>query len=262
MRSRKPAPDQAGRPADGDLSSTLGAWLTGFEESRLTAPRLHLSSLYELCTRQRVLAVERGTPIRDVLRAPLRVRFDVGNAVHDLMREEYLGPMGGLYGDWRHGCGATAMGRLPLRCASCGGGGGWCYLEREIEKTIAGVTVVGHLDGMIESDAFGIGTLQIKSMESAVFRHKRLPLPAHVWTEKAYLWLTGLRWGRILYVSTGLEEKTAVRDYVVRYDVRVAAQIERILAEIAAGGQRACRGPGDARALACPVRWECFGGAA
>ncbi len=241
----------------GALSEALTKALILEEPDRIASKRMHASMLADLCTRERVLVKQHDVHPTKVYPASLRVRFDLGTFAHDVVRNSYLADQ--LWGDWRClACGWMAEGYRPSaehgdhRCTS----DVWRYIEREVERD----GVVGHLDAMEHDRLLGPGVTEIKTMESARFQHGALPLKEHTIVLQVYLWLTGFRWGRLLYVSTGIEKVSPFKDYVFRYDLRTARRIAQIAAEESAGGKRACRTATDARALACPVRRPCWEG--
>jgi hypothetical protein len=215
----------------GDLSSQLVRELIQITPHRRDEPYLHASDLAARLTVQRP---DTG-PGPEILPATQRVRFDIGAAVHDLVRDQYLGPLGRIYGTWLCPCGEHVEGLMPSHCVCCGRRE-FRYLEQEVRNEE--FKVVGVLDCLEADLALGLGVLDIKSIESAVFRLKsKLPLVRDIAQVKIYLWLTGYRWGRLLYVSTGMEERTPFRDFVVRYDMRFVARLVRLLQQLRKDGR-------------------------
>jgi hypothetical protein len=257
-------------PVDGrakrttELIDRLASRLVEVEASRLGTKNLHASKIYNICTKQHALARQHGVPL-DVLTASQRLRFDIGESIHDYLRDRHLGPLGVLSGNWVCvRCGALVENAFmppvrPVDRRRCNEHG-WRYREPVVRNEQLGL--VGHLDGRIWSDAAqSLGVLEIKSKDPALMRTMRRPDPEHEYRTKIYCWLDGRSWGKILYLSTGLDDrpgKIPFREFDVAFDVRIPVLVEKIVADLRSGGTRACSTPEDARALLCPVVRHCF----
>lgn len=241
----------------GGLRGALDRYLTGLEPSRVGSPMLHASQLFGLCTRQVLLARALKEVPQSVVPVTDRVRWDQGSAIHDLVRERYLGPMGVLYGEWRCAkCEGITTGAMPKRCRC--GGRRLLYEEREVKNEELGI--VGHLDGLEQRPGAGLGVLEIKTIDGALFKMLKQPQPEHTFRTHVYMWLAGLQWGRILYVSMAKERVSPFKEFYLRFDLRVAEQVRRTIEELRSGGRRCCEERQSARALRCPVGRTCFAG--
>jgi len=88
----------------------------------------HPSSFCDSCPRAQVISDVLGLELGEGSIAPkLRRIFDVGSACHRWYQEEYLGPMGILWGKWRCSrCHGTTWGFMPKNRHGC---------ERSLEDT-------------------------------------------------------------------------------------------------------------------------------
>lgn len=251
-----PIPPQSPRPT---LRENLDVFLTEIEPPREQGEYVHASSLWELCTKQVVLfrkyAKQFGDETLKVIPPGLRMRFDVGSTVHDLVRQQYLGPMGRLYGQWKCvRCNGLITGKMPTYCAC--GSRRFDYVEPEYKDEE--LKLVGHLDGLDKDPLYGLGVLEIKTIDGALFKLLKAPQPEHEFRLHVYMKLAGLSWGRILYVSMALEKKSPFREFMIRFDARVWNRVAAKLKEIQHGGERACASRADPRAISCPAADRCF----
>lgn len=239
------------------LKDLLLKYATQVEESRLTEDYIHASDLYGLCSRKAVLVKEPDVDLAPRVIAPaLRITFDIGRAVESLLRLKYLGPMGVLYGDWRCVvCQALATGKMPKQCAGCGRKR-FDYVERTVRNEE--YKVVGNLDGMELHPAYGLGVLELKTIDGQLFKLLKQPQAEHIFRTHVYMWLSGLKWARILYVSKAMEKVSPLKEYFLSYDPKVVAPVIAKLKERADGGKKCCESSTDPRAIKCPVRGGCW----
>ena len=244
------------------LAEDVCRFLTRFEDRRLGGEWLHVSALYDLCTREHVLAkqaIERtGVVPARIMTPQLRVRFDMGRYFAELIRNEYLGPMGRLWGDWRClSCGAFVESQVMPKACTCRNGA-WMYEEREVRHDA--LKIVAHVDGFDLDPVLDKVVLELKSVEGAIFKSRSLlPLARDVFQASVYCWLTGTKAARLFYASMSLETNhLPFKEFTIPFDVRVPARVERIVQEVRAGGKRACESRDDARAIACPHAGPCF----
>jgi hypothetical protein len=223
--------------------------------------QLHVSQLYDLCTRQAAITIAENIPPEGrgkVVDVGDRVVWDVGKAVATVVRHWYLGPMGLLYGTWRCGtCQAAVDGLMPRQPCACGQQT-WRYQEPVVVDAALGI--VGSLDGLLPSRAEfggGLGVLEIKSMEGALFRRLTRPVERHVHQVQTYLTIGGYEWGVILYVSKSYEA-VPFKEFGLRRDAGHATRIAALVREVADGGTRKCRDAGTKRALGCFARSSCW----
>lgn len=242
------------------------------EPTRLGGEWLHASSLYTLCTRQHAIIRENAPSldseaIVESTPTPRRVIYDVGKATHYAVRNKYLGPSGLLYGAWKcRQCQAVVESTMPERC---GCGGEFRYKETVFRNDE--LKILGAPDGRLvrcpnempiscATPLIGMGILEIKSKEGALFKMIQAPEPAHCFQAQIYMWLTGLRWAIVLYVSKSQESKSPFKDWGILADERMGGTIRRIVEESKGQGERKCQTPDDKRAGKCFARGVCFFG--
>ena len=144
-----------GGKGDGDhrtdlLIDRLVKHLDDIEDSP-RSPGFHVSSLYDFCPRQKVLADRSPEDIKlwdpD---ATLRVTLSVGTAIHSWLQDGVLGPAGLLLGKWKHlKNGQTIVGEQPSQS--------WGYVEPSMRVPVEGVPdapewhIVGSCDGILST---------------------------------------------------------------------------------------------------------------
>jgi len=143
----------------------------------------------------------------------------------------------------------------------CGCGGSFHYQETRFRNEE--LKVMGSPDGRLircpgDPTKTGMGIVEIKSIEGGLFKSLKEPNIRHCFQAQVYMWLTGLKWATILYVSKSLEKKSPFLDYGILYDHKMDQIIRSIVSEIRAGGKKKCITPDDKRAARCPVREACF----
>ena len=238
------------------------------EPTRLGGEWLHASSLYDLCTRQHVIAKENSSAsIVESTPTIRRVVYDVGKATDYAACNDWLGPARLLYGTWRcQQCHAVVESTMPERCG-CGG-------RFQYEKTTFRnneLKIIGEPDGRLVRcpnempiscpvPLVGMGILEIKSKEGALFKRLQAPEPSHCFQAQVYMWLTGLGWAIILYVSKSQEPKSPFRDFGLLRNERTEGIIRRTVEEAKGQGERKCQTPDDKRAGKCFARGVCFFG--
>lgn len=187
--------------------------LSGYENAR-SVFKVHISDMTNLevrfCPRefalcQEVDLVRKGRYVN----TSLRTTFDIGNAIHDLVREKWFRDI--AFGDWKcWSCGSlTKYSRYPGKlCQYCGKQTRWEYKEVVIRDEATGVT--GSLDFLAD---FNLGRplilAEIKSDDKDLFKKRTAPEPEHIARVNAYLQLIARNnvqgintdWGYVFYSS-------------------------------------------------------------
>ena len=253
-------PQQSLTPArGGEISKALDEFLGSQQDVKNEDGFVRASDLFDLCSRQRALQRQYNVVTVEQPSPSLRLIFDIGSAMHDMIRDKYLGPMQILYGDWRcRRCSALVTGLMPKFCR-CGPRAVFTYDERLIRDPEW--KIKARLDGQIINPMRGKGVLEIKSVDGKMFDALRAPLPEHVFRTVVYQWLTGLQWGVVLYAAKSMKFPSSFKDFVVPYDASVIAQVKSTLTNLRAGGARVCGSERDKRAERCPVRKQCWANA-
>lgn len=227
-----------------DLSDVMNAVIGGLDSSpppMPTKPRDRAVAFYEdLCayiatrgqTKKKPPIVDgllRASCVSDVLEALPRIRtfshrsqvaatfsktpllgeqmtYDIGHAIHDLWREEYLGPSGRLWGIWRCPvCGNETRGTLPMAMThKCAGPTSQPrFVESYIE--IPEHRLRGHPDGLlVEPLTVKPETLlEIKSTSSSNYDKLSDPEAAHMQQVHPYMRGFGVEEVLFIYVDKG-----------------------------------------------------------
>jgi hypothetical protein len=240
------------------LREFLHEFLTHEEKVRTGGDWIHASSLFNLCTRQYVLASEMNE-VMQVVRVNDRSIYDIGIAMQEVMRNKYLGPLQILYGKWRcQRCKSLIEGLMPKERHDCGG-------KFRYEETVFynhELNIFGSTDGiLLPRPDFGLagrGVLEIKSIEGALFKHLRQPQPEHIFRTNVYMFLSGMRWAVILYWSKSKEPQSPFKEFGLRYDPSVAEKVRCTMEELRNGGQKKCGDISEKRAKKCFAREPCF----
>jgi hypothetical protein len=242
----------------GEISKALDEYLGSRQEVlRDDDGYVRASDLFDLCSRQRALQRQFNVVTVEQPSPSLRLMFDIGTAMHDMLRDRYLGPMQVLYGDWRCSrCRAIVTGLMPSFC-SCGRRQGVFHYE---ERTLKNEEwkVKGHADGYVINPIRRKGVLELKSIDGKMFDALRGPLPEHVFRTVVYQWLAGVQWGVVVYASKSMRFPSVFKDFFVPYDESVITRVKATLSELRVGGQRVCGSERDKRAQRCPVARQCW----
>ncbi len=237
---------------------------------------LRASSLATMCARKAVLCgIHKVDDVRED-NVDTLYNFDIGSGMHYAMQNLVLPIVGVIRGCWRCACGrrygkqeagrpwiSFAIAR-PEECP-CG------YPEMTYEEyTVrdAEHCTGGHMDGLLEvPERPDLGVLEIKSIGANGARKvKEAPQLDHVVQIQTYLWLTGLKWGRVLYLDKSVFgwDKGAVEHHIER-DEEMIEGVKSLLMSVKRGlslqilPDKVCAHRGCERAQACCVLEECFG---
>jgi hypothetical protein len=251
---------------------------------------LRVSGLSFLCAREEILCARYDLPRKDEISADLSVIFEHGHSLHWGLQNRILPRMGVLLGMWRCACcgyvhggreGAWEYGTFtaqefasrqvmrPERCSKCK-----TPLSDEnclfIEQTFTheGHKLSGHSDGFLKIPGLdGLGILEAKSINPKGASEMRMcPKLDHVIQAHCYMWLTGLRWAKILYWDKAGGGLRSFVEHTIEYDEGTVEQVEGLLRTIREGlsskelPDRICEVRTCVRAKACGAADYCFRG--
>lgn len=239
---------------------------------------IRASSLATLCDRAEVLAGIHKVERVEHLEYYQQLTFDMGKGVHWTLQNNVLPQLDVLVGEWRcRVCGRVYGGpdqliHRPKRCTY-----GNCVAPPEQQADESSFEYVeqfyqdheyrvqGHPDGFLEMpEVEGLGVLEAKSASDFAFKKiKDVPDFGHVIQVQTYLWLTGLKWGIILYWNKGAWKDPVVQHFIERDDDAIES-IKQLVLRIRAGlktGElpaRTCSSIDCKRAEVCDLAKLCF----
>jgi len=245
----------AGDPPQGEISSKLVDLM--YAQLRRQAKPLDPADLWfsasdahNLCPRLWALAVRHGIAIRRDTDAELLWTFAVGTGYHYALQHELLPGLGAvLQGGWRRiskdGLSLEVhMGQTQGPWTEPGRGWGqkpegdyWEFVEPK--GRIPSCRFVGKWDGVLVWPDGATEVLEIKSIREDQFPSVNplaggRPKADHVLQVQAYLWLSGLERGRLLYAAKGSDKmRHVLAEHVV---VRDDAAIRKLEADLLACG--------------------------
>lgn len=255
---------------------------------------LRVSSIGGVCPRQEVLSSRLNVTRREGINPDLGMVFAMGHALHWAMQNLVMAATGRIVGTWR--CtwcgevyGSLKEGLLPRpdRCIRCGAVAGGVprvngkpdYSVRSdaflfVEEWVGDheYMIGGHPDGyFVDGDPNDfkpeeVVLLEFKSCsENSYAKYKKAPDFMHVIQAQVYLWLTGFRRAKIIYVNKGQFGMAGVVEHDISYDdetiIRVKAAIKEIREGLDGGPlpvREACADPSCPRANSCEVSKACF----
>lgn len=213
----------------------------------------------------------------------MRVAFDNGNALHDLVRNKWL--RDDVVGQWVcSGCDWTIKfsKRPRFNCKQCHRDL-WVYHEEEFTDQQTGV--VGSIDFFLDLGTGKHVMCEAKSLDKDMFRNLKAPMGEHRVRTQTYLALIArsgrpevdridLTHGRILYISKGFGIKDEqyhkilpFKEFIVeRQDSSsgVYLGLAKLVNDYRNHGgpmpHGVCATAYDKRAKYCPVSMECFSG--
>jgi hypothetical protein len=275
------------------LTAAAHLHMRGWEEER-SLDTVHLSNLTStdkrFCAREFAIARTEGiTSGRRFLNGSLRATFDIGDAIHDLVRERWLGHL--AVGNWEcRSCGKLyTYQKQPARACQ------YCqrfttYEYKEVTLKDPATLVVGNLDLLVDFGGAGRLTLvEVKSIDKDDFRELVAPLAEHRNRVAGYLELAArakvpelninTEMGIVFYASKswgfknpelkkqGVNDGTSpFKEYVVHrkdgsvgLDMRFDDAMQLMTyQETGVPPLHICMTPQDKRAKKCLVAQECF----
>lgn len=252
-----------------------------------------VSGLSYVCSREEALASRKHVERKDKISSNLKVIFEHGHALHWCMQNKILPDLGPwlFRGRWRCAiCGLASGGRedpwvfgtftteefvsaqLPRfeRCPGCDkemSSDTCLYEEQTFEHK--GHLLSGHSDGFLAIDGLdGLGILEAKSINPKGASQMRMcPSLDHVVQAHCYMWLTGLRWAKILYWDKSGSGVSSFVEHTIEYDESTIVRVESLLKEVRSGldpskplPARICASRVCERAKKCDLVDYCFFG--
>lgn len=255
---------------------------------------LRTSSIGGVCPRQEVLASRLDIVRREGINPDLGMVFAMGHALHWGMQNIVMPATGRFVGTWRctwcgevYGSMKEGMKPRPdscIRCAAIEGdvprvNGRPDYGVRAsafvfIEEWIGDYEYMigGHPDGyFVDGDPNDfkpedVIVLEFKSCsENNYAKYKKAPDFMHVIQAQVYLWLTGFRRGKIIYVNKGKFGMEGIVEHDITYDEETINRVKVAIKQIRDGLEGgdvpervACEDSNCPRARSCAVSKACF----
>lgn len=233
------------------------------------------------CARERALLhLTKAKPKDRYIKTALRLTFDIGEAYHDLIRNQYL--RNDAVGHWECGHCKTLVEFSKVPKAGCKKCGGSNFSYREVRFTHpSGAS--GGMDLIVDVGQPLLELVEIKSLAKDEFKNLKFALAEHRVRTVLYLHTireSGHPWAkrvntssaRILYVSKGFGVKdeygqfTPFKEFVVTpEDADVSpyfewAEATSMFFKTGKMPDRICAGPFDKRAKSCGTCGDCFSG--
>lgn len=265
------------------LISLLKANLGGWQPAR-PHKTIHASSLTRVgfCPREvALLDITEKLPKREYIPTALAATFDMGNAVADLVREQWLGDA--AFGNWRcRQCGKTA-----IRCTRpelCHGNGPSTWQYEEVRFHSDELDAAGGIDVLTRMGNLNLQVVELKIMAPDQFEKLAAPLAEHRIRTCLYLKMIAdskdplkkrinLQEGRVLYVSRGFGKKNAEFNEILPFKEYVVARNDACLTEVTEKAEAVkkfrtiglmpygvCKSNVDPRTKSCGVVKECMSG--
>lgn len=183
------------------------------------SPGIHASEISSeyMCTRREVIRLTidaAGLNSKPPITPKSQGIFDVGHALHEWLRHEYLGPMGILKGIWAcQNCpGGVVHGYMPSVCPACGSTGYFKYDEIEVKIPEYGIT--GHIDGIVTLDEVDY-ILDIKTHSTFTWKNLSDIKEGHKRQLNIYMRAYGIHKAVCLYVC---KDNMEMRSYIIDFD--------------------------------------------
>lgn len=251
------------------------------------------SSIGKLCPRQEVLCARTGAVREDNISGDLGMVFEIGHAIHWVMQNRVLSGHG-LVGRWRctwcgesYGSFKEGLVRRPESCIRCGAiAGDEPRIDGRPDKTVRANAffyveqwvgdkqhrVGGHPDGFLVGKGIEVFTmkdlilLEFKSASSrTMVGFKKAPDFMHVIQCQIYMWLTGCRRAKVVYIDKGTFGLAALAQHDLDYDTEIVERVKEAIASVwegIAGGEipkrEMCAVQSCPRAQGCIVSDACF----
>jgi hypothetical protein len=257
---------------------------------------IRISSIGGLCPREEVLRYRFGIPRTKGVDPNLGLVFESGHAVHWMMQNKVMAATGRIVGSWRctwcgevYGSFREGLVPRPGSCIRCGGVAGESrrinnkpILTSRNESFVFAEEWLGNAEYMVGGSPDGylvdgdplsftvndLVVLEFKSASDSNFvKYEKAPDFMHVIQCQCYMWLTGIKRAKILYLNKGKFGMDGIAEHDVLYDSETVSMVQSAIKEIRiglAGGaippRVACDSPGCPRAGVCDVSKQCFSG--
>jgi len=253
---------------------------------------LRCSSLERMCPREEILASRLKVDRDDTIHPDLQLAFDLGHGMHWAFQNRIAPKLGIIRGKWRCLRCGVAVGGSPdesmwfgadydklvktsvARPTACGNPtcaeaprdedtGDFEYVEQYFGNEV--YRIGGHPDAFLEmEDGDGLGLGELKSCSERRFKEiKDCPDFGHVIQMQTYMWLTGLKWGMLLYWCKALFREPLVEHCVERDDETIE-KIKEMIKDVWDGvetgylPERICSSADCTRAEKCELSKPCF----
>ena len=256
---------------------------------------LRISSIGGICPREEVLRSRYGVSRKSGIDPNLGLVFEFGHSIHWIMQNKIMASTGSIVGSWRcTWCGETygsikheGLVPRPYKCIRCGAiagsakrvnnkpsdtdrGEAFLFVEEwlgDYEYMIGGTPDGYFIDG--DPGDFSpdkVVVLEFKSASDSNFvKYQKAPDLMHVVQCQCYMWLTGFRRSKILYVNKGKFGLEGIAEHDVAYDPETVEMVQRAIKQIRSGltsgslpPREACESSRCPRANSCDVSARCF----
>lgn len=257
---------------------------------------IRISSLGSVCPREEVLRYIHSVPNKKLIGPDLGLTFEEGHAVHWMMQNKVMPATGLFVGTWRctwcgESYGSIKDGLVPrpdacLRCGSIAGeavrsnnrkqllvrDNAFLFVEEYIFNNE--YMVGGSPDGyIVDGDPFNFKLedliiAEFKSTSSNNFdKYKLSPDFMHSIQCQFYMWLSGIKRAKIIYINKGVFGIDGIIEHDVKYDqesldigIMAISTIRNGLLTGEVPDRIACSNEGCKRATDCNVSKQCFSG--
>lgn len=252
-----------------------------------------VSSIGGVCPREEVLCSRNGVVRQDNISPDLGMVFEMGHAIHWVMQNRVMAGLG-LIGKWRctwcgeeYGSFESELVARPEECLRCGAvadekprvsgrpdagirADAFFYVEQWIGNNE--YRIGGHPDGFFvdgDSQDFSkedVFLLEFKSASTrSYYKYKKAPDFMHVVQAQVYMWLTGYRRAKIIYIDKGTFGMGAMAVHDLDYDAETIVIVKQAIVDMRKGisggkvpERTLCVTQGCKKAAACQVSEVCF----
>jgi hypothetical protein len=251
-----------------------------FRESREVPPLtsdgyVRASGFADMCPREEVLCGLHEVTRTKTVDPGLNLIFTHGHSLHWGLQNIVLPKIGCLIGVWkcvkcmkrygRYEQGVPLDSTLVRRPKAC-----VCECEEFIYDEISLVNheyrVTGHPDGFLVLPGLpSIGLFEAKSIgPKQAWMIKNGPLMGHVIQVQLYMWMTGVKWSKVLYWDKSKFGMDSLTEHQVDFSPETLEVLKKSLSSIWTGIQtgilpeKICTTESCPRATSCPVKSICF----
>jgi len=237
-------------------------------------------SFGRLCQREECICAKINYIRKRTLDPRLLFTFNMGSALGDMIRDEWLGPGQYLIGEWKCLSCGVHMGdesriRMPSKCKMCGNDK-FTYIEEDVVSKKYGI--IGHPDAfLIENCQYYIGEIKtVRSIGYTNLRRSGYSInsidPTYLLQLRIYMWLTQYNDGMFIFINKDASPLRQTNDYLTVIKVKHNQEIinERVinwiesLRDLLEKGKvpqrEICMRLTDKRAKDCEVAHRCFYG--
>lgn len=258
---------------------------------------LRISTIGGICPREQVLRARFNVPRRRGIDPDMGMTFEFGHDVHYMMQNKVMPETGRFVGSWRCIWCGERYGSIkheglvlrPERCIRCGGiagearrannrpvefqhGESFVFVEEWLgdQEYMVGGSPDGYfVDGDPKSfTKDDIVILEFKSASETNFvKCVKAADFMHVIQCQCYMWLTGFRRAKIIYVNKANPGLESLAEHDLTYDHETIVMVQDAVRQIRLGlsggpvpRREACDSERCPRANACDVSKQCFSG--